>query len=43
VQLDCYNPARAPFPAWLIAIARNAMRDQLRVRCRRSWLLPGDL
>lgn len=43
VQLDCYNPARAPFPAWLIAIARNAMRDHLCVQGRQRWHLPGDL
>jgi DNA-directed RNA polymerase specialized sigma24 family protein len=31
VQLDRYDPARAPFAAWLSAIARNAMRDHLCV------------
>ena len=37
-KLHTYAPARAPFPAWLFAIARNAITDHYRSRQRRRWL-----
>ena len=37
-KLHTYDPAKAPFPAWLFAIAGNAITDYYRSRQRRRWL-----
>ncbi len=40
--IGTYHPQKAPFGAWLFAIARNAVQDHHRSQSRHPWL-PLDL